>query len=234
MKSNFKYFGITWLVGFILFNAVVFLIPNEVFGITRFDKAVFWIAYALIVVAFAAQIFTAHKFEKSLNKERVFMNISLLSTGYMALIVSLIVGAVFMVIPVIPAWIGAIVCLLVTGYFIFAAVSVDVVVSEVAAVGQKVAMQTEFMKLTVVDAETIVAMATTAEIKAEAKKVYEALRYSDYMSVPALADVEASIAQKMDELKVAVASSNIEQTQAVCSQLLLLIKARNTKCKALK
>jgi hypothetical protein len=152
----------------------------------------------------------------------------------MAVIVSLIVGAVFMVIPVIPAWIGAIVCLLVTVYFIFAAISVGAVVNEVAAVGEKVAMQTEFMKLTVVDAETIVAMATTAEIKAEAKKVYEALRYSDYMSVPALADMEASIAQKMDELKVAVASSNIEQTQAVCSQLLLLIKARNTKCKALK
>ena len=56
MKKNFKYFGVTWIVGFVLFNAVTFLIPNELFGVTRFDKGVFWIAYALITLSFIAQI----------------------------------------------------------------------------------------------------------------------------------------------------------------------------------
>ena len=73
MKKNFKYFGITWIVGFILFNAITFLIPNEVFGVTRFDKGVFWIAYALITLSFIAQLMTAYKFIKDLgySSERI-------------------------------------------------------------------------------------------------------------------------------------------------------------------
>ena len=64
MKKNFKYFSITWIVGFVLFNAITFIIPNEVFGVTRFDKGVFWIAYALITLSFIAQLITAYKFVK--------------------------------------------------------------------------------------------------------------------------------------------------------------------------
>jgi hypothetical protein len=56
MKKNFKYFGITWIVGFIIFNAITFLIPNEMFGVTRFDKGVFWIAYGLITLSFIATL----------------------------------------------------------------------------------------------------------------------------------------------------------------------------------
>ena len=97
MKKNFKYFSITWIVGFILFNAITFLIPNEVFGVTRFDKSVFWIAYALISLSFVAEIITAYKFVKDDNAEKMFLNIQLLRIGYVAIIVSIFVGIVFMI-----------------------------------------------------------------------------------------------------------------------------------------
>ena len=125
MKKNFKYFGITWIVGFVLFNAITFLIPNEVFGVTRFDKGVFWIAYALITLSFIAQLITAYQFIKDDSNEKMFLNIPLLRTGYTAIAVSAIVGLVFMIIPVAPAWIGAIVCLLVAGYFVIACVNAE-------------------------------------------------------------------------------------------------------------
>ena len=234
MKKNFKYFGIVWLVVFVLFNAITFLIPNEVFGITRFDKAGFWIAYALITVAFIAQLVTAYIFVKDDSAEKTFLHIPLIRTGYAAVIVSAIVGLIFMIFPVLPAWIGAIVCLLIAGYFAIACVNAGAAANAVEQVGQKVKEQTQFMKMAVAEAANIIARATTEEIKAETKKVYEALRYSDYMSNPALETLESAIDKQLKALKSAVADANDEEVKRITKELLLTIQERNVKCKLLK
>lgn len=138
MKKNFKHFGIIWLVGFILFNSITFLIPNEVFGVTRFDKGVFWITYALITLSFIVQLITAYKFVEDDSNKKMFLNIPLLRMGYTAIVVSVIVGLAFMVFPVFPAWIGAIVCLLVTGIFIIACVNACTVANVVSEINEKI------------------------------------------------------------------------------------------------
>ncbi len=234
MKKNFKYFGITWLVGFALFNAITFLIPNEVFGVTCFDKGVFWIAYALITLSFIAQLITAYKFIKDDSNEKMFLNIPLLRTGYTAIIVSILVGLVFMIFPVLPAWIGAIVCLLIAGYFVIACVNASAVANVVADIDVKVKTKTAFMRMAIVEAENILARAATTEIKVEAKKVYEDLRYSDPMSNPALDDIEQEIDNGLKELKKAVMSNDNTKAATITASLLLNIKERNSKCKTLK
>ena len=88
--------------------------------------------------------------------------------------------------------------------------------------------------MAVVDAENIMARATTAEIKEEVKKVYEGLRYSDYVSTPALIKIEVHIEDHLKQLKVAVESEDLEMVQTEADELLLLIKERNSICKATK
>lgn len=234
MKKVFKYFWITWLVGFILFNAITFLIPNEVFGVTRFDKPVFWVAYACITLALVSQLLTAAKFVKENSKEKMFLNVPLLTTGYTAVILSLVVGVVFMIFPVLPTWLGAIVCLLVAGYFVIACVNTGAAANAVEQVGQKVEEKTQFMELAVAEATNIMARATTEEIKVEMKKVCEALRYSDYMSNSALEDLESAIDEQLKALKSAVVDSNVEEVKRIAKELLITIQERNVKCKLLK
>ena len=234
MKKNFKYLGITWLVAFILFNAITFILPAKIAGINRFEKPVFWISYALICVAFLSQLVSAYVVCNKNSAEKVFLHIPLLKIGYMAVGTSLVVGAVFMIIPVMPIWIGAIVCLLVAGVFIILAVRAIAVANIVVAVDAKVEHKTEFMKTAVVDAENIMARATTPEIKAETKKVYEALRYSDYMSCAELTKIEIHIEDHIEQLKIAVTNEDLEMVRAEVKELLLLIKERNSKCKMLK
>lgn len=234
MKKNFKYFGIIWIVAFVLFNAVTFLIPNEVFGVTRFDKAVFWIAYALIVISFVAELITAYKFVKDDSNEKTFLNIPLLQTGYTAIIVSVIVGLAFMIFPVLPAWLGAIVCLIIAGYFIIACVKASAVADVVSEIDTKVKTQMAFIRMATVDAENIMARATTQEIKAQTKKVYEALKYSDPMSTLALDDIEQEISNGLKELKKAVMDNDSEKVVKTVASLLLNIKERNNKNKLLK
>ena len=234
MKKNFKYFAITWLVGFVLFNAITFLIPNEVFGETRFDKGVFWVAYVFIGVSFIVQLLTAYKFIKDDSDEKMFLNIPLLKTGYIVTAVAVLIGLVFMVFPIIPSWIGAIVCLLIAGYFVIACVNASTVANVIAEVGEKVKTKTAFMRLAVVEAENIMERATTSGMKSETAKVYEALRYSDYMSVPELETIEQSIDDGLKEFKKAVMGNDDVKVECIARELLLLIKERNSKCKLLK
>ena len=234
MKKNFKYFGITWIVGFVLFNAITFLIPNEIFGVTRFDKGVFWIAYGLITLSVIAELITAYKFVKEDSFDKTFLNIPLLRTSYMAIVVSIIVGLVFMIFPVMPSWIGAIICLLIAGYFVIACVKASTVANVVADIDAKVKTKTAFMRMAIVEAENILARSTTTEIKVEVKKVYEALRYSDPMSNPALDDIEQEIDNGLKELKNAVTCNDNAKVLIVTASILLNVKERNSKCKLLK
>lgn len=234
MKKNFKYFAMIWAVCFVLFNAITFLVPNEAFGITRFDKPIFWISYALIAVAFAMQLVTAYMFAKTNEKEKTFLKVPVLRIGYCAVVVSLVVGLAFMIFPILPAWIGAIVCLLVAGYFAIACVKASTVANVVADIDAKVKTKTAFMRMAVVEAENILARATTNEIKSEVKKVYETLKYSDPMSNPALDDIEQEIDNGLKELKKAVTSNDSAKVLSVTASILLNVKERNSKCKALK
>lgn len=234
MKKNFKYFGITWAVGFILFNSITFLIPNEVFGVTRFDKGVFWIAYALITLSFIFQLITAYKFVKDDSMEKTFLNIPLLKTAYAAIVVSIAVGLIFTVFPVLPSWIGAIVCLIIAGYFVIACVKAKTAAEIVHDVDLKIKENTEFIRTATVNAQTIYESATSPEIISATKKVYEALKYSDPTSNPSLTNIEKEIDSGINELKSAVANDDTAKVVDIVNKLCLLIKERNNKCKMLK
>ena len=234
MKKNFKYFALIWFVSLVIFNAVTFLIPAEIAGINRFDQPTFWIAYAFISVAFIGQFVTSLVVCSKNSMEKVFLNIPLLKLGYSAIAVSVVVGLVFMIVPVIAPWIGAIICVLIMALYIIAGVKATAVANIVSEKTESVKAQTSFMKMSVVDAENIMARATTVEIKEEVKKVYEGLRYSDYVSTPAFIKIEVHIEDHLKQLRVAVDSEDLEMVQTEVNELLLLIKERNSICKANK
>lgn len=234
MKKNFKYFALIWFVSLVIFNAVTFLIPAEIAGIKRFDQPTFWIAYAFISVAFIGELVSALVVCVKSDLEKVFLNIPLLKLGYSAIATSVVVGLVFMVVPVIAPWIGALVCIVIMAFYVIACVKATAAANIVSEKTESVKAQTSFIKMSVVEAENIVARATTAAIKAETKKVYEGLRYSDYVSIPELFKIEVHIEDHLKQLKVAVESEDLEMVQTEANELLLLIKERNSKCKALK
>lgn len=234
MNKNFKYFGITWAVGLILFNAITFLIPNEVLGVTRFDKEIFWIAYALITLSFVFQLVTAYKFVKDGGIEKTFLNITLLKTAYAAIIVSIAFGLIFMIFPVLPSWIGAIVCLIIAGYSVIACVKAKTAAEIVHDVDLKIKENAEFIRTSTVNAQTIYESATSPEIISATKKVYEALKYSDPTSPPSLTSIEKEIDSGINELKSAVANDDTAKVVDIVQKLRLLIKERNNKCKMSK
>ncbi len=233
MKKEINFFAVVWALLVVVFNAVTFIVPNEVMDVTRFDKPLFWVSYAFVMLSFAGQLVVVVRFCKKDTAEKRFLGLSLLRASYVAVSVCVIVGTVFMTLPVLPVWIGAIVCILVLAYQILTAVKITGATDYVEQLGEKVKTQQQFIRTLTADASILSERAKTQETKMLANKVYEAIRYSDPMSNDALAECETEIQSKYNQLKALITDDADECKEAV-DELLLLIKERNAKCKILK
>ena len=232
MKKYFKYYGICWAIVLAVFNVVTFVIPVTV-NINKFTPS-FWIAYAFITLVFIGNLICSLLFFKEENKSKVFLNIPIINLAYSALIVSLIVGAVAMAVPQIPYWIGVIVDVLVIAFYAIAIVKATAAADIVNDVEQKVKVKTLFIKSLTTDADSLMSRASSDEMKAETKKVYEAIRYSDPMSNDALANIENQIQNEFNVFADAVKNNDIDLAKSASYEFVILINNRNSKCKFLK
>lgn len=233
MKKNFKYFAVIWAILLALFNVICFVTPDEMNGMSKYAGA-FWVGYIFITAAFVGQLICAFIAFKAENIEKMFYNVPLISLSFIGLIVMAVVGALTMAIPNLPNWIGIIVCAIVLAFTAIAVVKASMAADNVQQVEQKVKAQTFFIKSLTVDADTLLSQAKSDEIKAECRKVYEAVRYSDPMSSDALAAAESQITLKFAALSDAVKADSAADVRTLASELLVLIADRNKKCKLLK
>ncbi|MFR2018405.1 MAG: hypothetical protein ACLS27_07260 [Eubacterium sp.] len=139
-----------------------------------------------------------------------------------------------MVVSFIPYWVGIILDVLIVAFYAIAIISSKAAAYTIENIDKKVKAQTFFIKSLTVDAESLLLRAKSDETKAIAKKVYEAIRYSDPMSNEALSHVEAQIAIKFNEFSNAVVEDNKPLAETLGNELIILVNDRNKKCKILK
>lgn len=233
MKKYFKYYGICWAIALVVFNVITFVAANETVGLSSIGSS-FWVSYAFITIAFIGNLICSLLFFKEENTGKVFLNIPIINLAYSALIISLIVGAVAMAVPQIPYLIGVIVDVFVLAFYAIAIVKASAAANIVNDVEQKVKAQTFFIKVLTVDADSLMARAKSDEMKAETKKVYEAIRYSNPMSNDALASIENQIQNEFNAFADAVKNNDIDLAKSSSNELVILINDRNKKCKLLK
>lgn len=233
MKKGFQRYAAAWAVLLILFNLICFVTPAEWYGFNKFGGA-FWAGYVVITLAFIGQLVCAQKAFRAENAKKFFYNLPLITVSYTGLILTLVLGGLCMAIPNVPNWLGALVGAVVLAFTAVAVIKASAAAEIVEGVDQKVAEKTAFLRMAVADAEVILATARSAEAKAECRKVYEALRYSDPMSADGLSEIEGRITVKLGELKAAVAADDAEKVKTAAEEVVSLIKERNAKCKALK
>lgn len=232
MKKNFNKYIIAWAIFFAIFNIIAFVVPS----FPNADKytASFWIGYIFITVMFIGQLVCSLLAFKADTVKKLFYNISLIRTSYIGLIASFIFGGLCMIISPLPYWVGIILCAIVLAVNVLSVIKATTVISEVERIDEKVKTQTFFIKSLTVDADTLVARAKSEAVKAECKKVYEAIRYSDPMSNDALASIESEIAVEFAKLTEAVKADDIDAVIASAGEVIVLVGDRNKKCRLLK
>ena len=226
MKKKFVSYILCWGIFLALFHVIVFITPNEIAGMSKFGGG-FWVGYGFTLAAFLGQLLCAWFAFKESNKQKLFYRLPLVYISYITLIVTAVVGIVFMTVPQIPAWIAAIVCSVILAFGAVAVIKAKVAAETVSAIDEKVKSQTAFIKELTARAESVMTSAQTPELKAEAKKVYEAIRFSDPMSSEKLTAVESEIAEKFDEFERNVNSF-------LANDIIALVNKRTALCKLLK
>ena len=231
MEKNFTYYSIAWAIALAVFNVITFVVPDM--SGSKYGAS-FWIGYVFVTLMFIAQLGCSFLYFKEENAGKRFLNVPIISLNYSALILSLIVGEVCMAVPQIPYWVAVIVCVLIVAVYTIAIVKAKAAVDMIEIVDKKVKVQTFFIKSLTVDADSLIARAKSDEMKAETKKVYEAVRYSDSMSNNALTNIENQIQNEFNVFADAVKSNDITLAKSSANELVILINDRNKKCKVLK
>ncbi|MBR4867578.1 MAG: hypothetical protein IKU10_00345 [Clostridia bacterium] len=232
MKKAFHSYLTIWAILLFLFNIIAF-VSGGLLNQEKYDAS-FWVGYIFITLAFVGQLVCAKIAFDANNLQKLFYNFPLISLSWTGLILSFVIAGICMLVPTLPYWVGIIACSIVLAFVAIAIVKANVAADAVSAIDEKIKMQTFFIKSLTVDAEGLIARATTDEIKLECKKVYEAVRFSDPMSHDMLSATESQITIKFSELSDAVNASNYDAVKALAREAIILMNDRNNRCKLLK
>lgn len=232
MKKSFKNYFVIWVILIALFNLIAWVSPGWE-GYEKYTPS-FYLGYAFINAVLIGQLFVAHFALKEEKTKKTFMRFSLLSVSYAGLFACILVGALCMLISPLPEWIGAIVCAVVLALNILALLRAKNEIDLVEEVDERVAESTAFIREMSEESESLVAFAKSEEAKAWCKKVSEAFRYSDPVSVGELADIEFAIEQHFQAFAKAVREGEEKVLAETAEILLAEIASRNGKCKRTK
>ena len=231
MNRWFKKYLICWAILLAAFNIICFATPTEFAGYRKFGGA-FWSGYVFIMLAFIGQIICAYFALREKNIKQLFLNLPLITVSYSGLVLSFILGAVCMAVPDLPNWVGIILCAAVLCFTAIAVIRASAAAELAAETEQKVQTKTSFVRTITVDAENLIGRAKTDDAKADCKKVYEALRYSDPMSSESLAGIESEISRSFEAFSAKIKAG--EACSDLADELVNLIGDRNRKCKVMK
>ncbi len=207
---------------FVIFNVIAFAIPTA-------KTATFWVAYIFTVIAFALQlIIWKFAFKGADTLKSKFLGIPLISVGVIYLLVQIVAVAVFMALSFVPSWIAIVVCILILGVSAVCLIGAETGREEVNRIEHKVSKKVFYIKSLQIDVEMLAKAEVDADTKIALTNLAEKIRFSDPMSDELLAELEAKIRNKFEELKLA------EQKATIINELTLLIEERNKKCKLLK
>ena len=203
------------------------------FSSPRYNMVFFAAVIVMILGYIFALISTFIGLKKSETAEGTFYVIPFVYSGLVTFIVITIwcgIALFFRLNPLLQAVVAVIIFACAIGGLLKKSAARDLVDQR----GEQVKQQAQFVKILAADANSLASAAKTEETKALTKKVYEAIRYSDPMSVSELDNIENQIRERFAEFESMIAKSDIENARLIADELLRLIESRNNKCKALK
>ena len=213
----------------VVFSAFAFLVP--------FPKTTaFFIAYIAGLVALALQIpiFKMAFDEKDTPNSKV-LGFPVFRVGYyyLGIQTALSLGIFALGFVGFPAWLAALLCIIVLGGAIVCSMAADIAREEVEKIEYAQKADTSFMDSLRDRSAALVNRSSDVQLKKSLEKLAENIRYSDPVSSPAIANEEQALSSTFNALETAVKSGS-ENTSELCEEVARSLAVRNGACKANK
>ena len=197
MKKSLINYSICWVVFIALFNIICFVTPEELFGFYKFGGA-FWAGYAFTILFLVIHYAFMYKLINSNNNSTVSNTLMVMSYVEVALMV--IASVVCMLIPDLPNWASIVACSCVFALSIIIMVATNTTTSKTVNSYEAVNEKTKTMRELTAEAELLMKKTRGTEKEEMAKKIYEAIRYSNAISNNETMEIELQIKKDLSDV----------------------------------
>jgi hypothetical protein len=215
------------LVILVTFNVIFFALPFER-GLTC------WIAYGFSLLSIVVMAVTTLYVLWRGDMRSKFYGLPVLYVSWIHAAVQIVLCFVFMIVPLVPFWVELPVNTLLLAACLLGLSAASLGVGEVRRIDETVREKVFYIQSLRTEAETMAAKASEGNVKKALAEYAEAIRYSDPMSSPELAELENILETKTALLREQVGNGNAEAALSLCEELRQLLAERNRQCKLMK
>lgn len=216
--------------------ALIYLIA---FVIIPFPKnAASWISFVFTLISFVLSLgVSLYVFGKDGEMTSNFYGFPIFKIAYMYPLVQFAVGVIICLIAAfvaVPYWIALILSLVILGASAIGVIATDNardIIEENEAEVERVTKATKMFNLNI---SSVLDLCTEPSVKKELEKLAEKFRFSDPVSSDATEEIESTIMEKLENLKINITASSSDENIAKINELKNLLAERNRICKVSK
>ena len=215
-------------LGAVIFSAIAFLVPFP-------KNGSFAIAYLAGLAAFALQIpifkSASDNADDLISK---VLNFPIMRVGYIYLglqtALSLVLFALGF-IPGFPAWLTALLCIIVICGAFICSTTAEIAAEEVKKIEYAAKADTRFMTELKVRSAALPGKVSDTALKNALEKLAENIRYSDPVTNKMSESFETSLDMVFTDLEIAVDNGETEKAYVLCGKVNSALESRNIACK---
>lgn len=233
-KSLTAIYLLVWGTMVAVYNTIVFVIPEEINGVSRFTT-MFWVGYALMMVMFIVQAVVSFlAFRKISPNKNLLFRLPLLKTSIVTTLAMFPISVLFMIFPNSPTWVGVVLIAIIVAVTVVVYARAMVLPAVVEGVEKTVKVKSVFIRSLTADAEALLNSSDDEAINQKIEQVYETIRYSDPLSVDEVAVLETNITEAFIVFRDAAEKKLVDEIDKDAKVLINLLNQRNAKVKLLK
>lgn len=217
------------LTAALVFSAVVFLIP--------FPKGrIFWIAYLAELLAVGLQIpIFKLAFDNAAELKSRVLGFPVFRVGGLYLCVQTLLSIVLFclgsIVDKMPVWIALVPCILVLAAALVCSVTLDITRDEIEKIEYATQRDTRLMTDLRIRSAQLVNKPEDEALRKDLEKLAEAIRYSDPVSNPEIAESERKLEETYERLEQAVKDGDAALALTCCRDTKNALEDRNAACR---
>lgn len=211
-----------------VYNLILFI------AISEHDK-VFWISYIFTMFALLIPLaiqFTI--FAKGAYPKKVFLGLSVVSAGFVYMIIQIVAGVALMFLPDENYKVALVVQIVILAVFLLIVIASLMVKNAAESFEQEVSEKRFYIQSLVADIQGLADRSGDAVLKKNLSALADAIKYSDPMSHESLAPRESKISALEAELESLIGGESADAALAKIKEMELALADRNRKAKLLK